>query len=113
MRSDRLYLADILDAITLIEHWLAPCDEDRFLGDELLQSAVLQKLATIGEAVARLSDETKQGAPEVPWKEIVGFRNTAVHAYFSVDWRIVFITAKDDLPTLLAAVQKLTKEAPR
>ncbi|OYY94177.1 MAG: hypothetical protein B7Y41_07570 [Hydrogenophilales bacterium 28-61-23] len=107
MRSDRLYLADILDAITLIEHWLSASDEDRFLGNELLQSAVLQKLATIGEAAARLSEETKRASQDVPWKEIIGFRNTAVHAYFSVDWRIVFVTAKDDLPALRFAVKRL------
>jgi uncharacterized protein with HEPN domain len=31
---------------------------------------------------------------------IIGFRNIAVHAYFSVDWRIVFVTVVDDLPVL-------------
>lgn len=107
MRSERLYLADIRDAIDAIERWVAGGNETRFLGDEMLQSAVLQKLATIGEAAARLSEETKAGVPDVPWKEIVGFRNIAVHAYFSVDWRIVFVTVKDDLPILRSAVERL------
>ena len=61
---------------------------------------MLQKLSTIGEAAARLSDATRDGLPEIPWKEIIGFRNIAVHAYFSVDWRIVFVTVVDDLPVL-------------
>lgn len=100
MRSDALYLADIRDAIEAIERFVAGFDEARFLSDELVQSAVLQKLSIIGEAAARLSDATRAGFPEIPWKEIIGFRNIAVHAYFSVDWRIVFITVADDLPVL-------------
>lgn len=54
----------------------------------------------IGEAAARLSDETRVHLPEIPWKQIIGFRNIAVHAYFSVDWRIVFVTVTDDLPPM-------------
>ncbi len=100
MRSDHLYLADILDAIEAIERFTAGIDESRFLADDLIQSAVLQKLSVIGEAAARLTETTRAQAPEVAWKEIIGFRNTAVHAYFSVDWRIVFTTVIDDLPLL-------------
>lgn len=61
----------------------------------------------IGEAAARLSGETCARAPQVPWKEIVGFRNIAVHAYFSVDWKVVFVTVTDDLPGLRDAIQSL------
>ena len=104
MRSDRLYLADILDAIQSIERFTAECDEARFLADELIQSAVLQKLSVIGEAASRRSDEALSAAADVPWKEIIGFRNIAVHAYFSVDWRIVFVTVTDDLPELKSRV---------
>jgi uncharacterized protein with HEPN domain len=100
MRSDALYLADILDAIEAIERFVTGFDEARFLADELVQSAVLQKLSIIGEAAAKLSDATRDRLPEIPWKEIIGFRNIAVHAYFSVDWRIVFVTVADDLPML-------------
>jgi len=107
MRSERLYLADILDAIEAIERFTAGCDEAHFVADELIQSAVLQKLAVIGEAAARLSDATRARSVGMPWKEIVGFRNVAVHAYFSVDWRIVFVTVRDDLPLLKQAVTRM------
>jgi uncharacterized protein with HEPN domain len=109
MRSDALYLADILDAIEAIERFVKDFDEARFLADELVQSAVLQKLSLIGEAAARLSDATRDGLPEIPWKEIIGFRNIAVHAYFSVDWRIVFVTVTDDLPALKQLIATLVE----
>lgn len=110
MRSERLYLADIRDAIGLIDRWMADIGDARFLADEMIQSAVLQKLSVIGEAAARLSPETKAGLPNIPWKEIIGFRNIAVHAYFSVDWRVVLVTVKDDLPVLRAALDRLIVE---
>ncbi len=109
MRSDALYLADILDAIEAIERFVTGFDEARFLADELVQSAVLQKLSIIGEAAAKLSDATRDRLPEIPWKEIIGFRNIAVHAYFSVDWRIVLVTVADDLPMLKRFVDVLVK----
>jgi uncharacterized protein with HEPN domain len=104
MRSDRLYQADILDAIKAIESFTAGIVEERFVADELIQSAVLQKLSVIGEAAGRLSEATRAQAPEVSWKEIIGFRDVGVHAYFSVDWRIVFVTVNDDLPLLKRSV---------
>lgn len=107
MRSEHLYLADIADAIASIDQWMSECDEARFTRDDILQSAVLQKLSTIGEAASRLSAETLSRAPQIPWKEIVGFRNIAVHAYFSVDWKLVYVTAVDDLSALREAVRSL------
>ena len=112
MRSERLYLADIDEAISTIGRWMDGCDETSFQANEMLQSAVLQKLSVIGEAAARLSAETWARAPQVPWKEIVGFRNVAVHAYFSVDWRVVYITAMDDLPALQTSVRDLLRSSP-
>ena len=109
MRSDALYLADILDAIEAIERFVTGFDEARFLADELVQSAVLQKLSIIGEAAAKVSDATRDRLPEIPWKEIIGFRNIAVHAYFSVDWRIVLVTVADDLPMLKRFVDAQVK----
>ena len=113
MRSERLFLADIRDAIEAIDRWTGERDEEQFLDDDMLQSAVLQKLAVIGEAAARLSEDTRSGMPDVPWKEIIGFRNVAVHAYFSVDWRIVWVTVKDDLPALRQAVVRSMGEPER
>lgn len=107
MRSERLYLADIDEAISAVESWMDGCDESSFQKNEMLQSAVLQKLSVIGEAAVRLSAATWARAPQVPWKEIIGFRNIAVHAYFSVDWRVVYVTAMDDLPGLQEAVRLL------
>jgi uncharacterized protein with HEPN domain len=85
VRPEVLYLTDILEATEAIGRFVEGMQRDDFLGDELRQSAVLQKLIVIGEAAARLSPAFREQHPEVEWADIVGFRNIAVHAYFAVD----------------------------
>ncbi len=108
MRHDQLYLADILQAADAIERFLQGVTEEDFMVDELRQSAVLQKLMIIGEAAARLSPEFKAQHPQIEWRDIIAFRNIAVHAYFAVDWRIVWITAIQDAPHLAEQIAEIT-----
>jgi len=100
MRPDQLYLTDILTATADIREFLAGIDRGAFLRSKLLQSAVLQKLIVIGEAAARLSPELREHHPEVEWPDIIGFRNIAVHAYFSIEWPVVWLTATLSVPEL-------------
>jgi uncharacterized protein with HEPN domain len=100
MRSEKLYLTDIVEAADAIQRFVADVEQDDFLHDELYQSAVLQKLTIIGEAAARLSNEFKSRYPEIEWRKIVGFRNIVVHTYFAVDYSIVWVAATQDAPDL-------------
>jgi len=68
---------------------------------------VLHKLTLIGEATRRLSPELLSRYPEADWKAIVGLRNIVAHAYFAVDWSIVWTTATEDVPHLRATVQEI------
>ena len=93
MRPESLYLTDIVEAADAIRRFVEGVGREQFFLDELRQSAVLQKLIVIGEAAARLPMEFRRRHPEIEWVDIVGFRNIAVHDYFSVDWSIVWTTA--------------------
>ena len=109
-RRDDLYLVDIVEAAEAIQSFLARLgsqDRQAFVEDDLVRSAVLQKLSVIGEAAARVSDETRTAHPEIPWHQARGMRNLLVHAYFSVDWDTVWTTANEDVPTLAAQVSAL------
>jgi uncharacterized protein with HEPN domain len=104
MRPEKLYLLDILDAAKAIERFCANTSEDQFLQDEILQSAVLQKLIVIGEAASHLPSEFRETHPEIAWLDIIGFRNIAVHQYFAIMWEIVWTTAIADVPDLKAQI---------
>ncbi len=71
-----------------------------FSCDDILRRAVLQRLTEIGEAASRLSRELRARHPDVEWTDVVAFRNIAVHAYFAVSWKIVWVTATRNVPEL-------------
>ena len=110
MRPEVLYLKDIVEAAEAIGRFIAGVPRRDFMKDELRQAGVLQKLIVIGEAAAHLSKEFRALHPEIEWADIVGFRNIAVHEYFGVSWRIVWVTATDDVPDLHARVSKILSD---
>lgn len=113
MRHEKLYLTDIVEATDHIAEFLAQHDFDAFLSSELLRSAVLQKLTIIGEAAARVSEQLRERHTQVPWPQIIAFRNILVHSYFGIDWEIVWLAAKNRCPELREQVSGiLAAEAP-
>ncbi len=107
MRREHLYLQDIIEACDMIQTFLAGLDASTFLASELHKAAILQKLTVIGEAAARLPQVFREAHPQVEWRDIVAFRNIAVHAYFAVQWDIVWATANDDVPVLQRQVMAI------
>src|SRR5215213_6418084 len=107
MRRERLYLLDIVEAADAIRSFLQDVQESAFLGNDLLRSAVLQKLSIIGEAVSHLPQSLCDRHPEIDWRGIVGFRNIAIHAYFAVEWPIVWVAATEETPVLREQVAAL------
>ncbi len=107
MRRNELYLHDIVEAAADIAEFIKDVSEDVFIGDNLVRSAVLQKLIVIGEAASRLSKSFCESHPHVEWGDIVAFRNIAVHAYFSVNWGIVWTTAVKDVPLLQGQISAI------
>ena len=109
MRPEKLYLTDIVDAAKAIEKFCKGIEFKQFEGDDMRRSAVLQKLIVIGEAVARLSAEFVDAHSDIPWVDIIGFRNFAVHEYFAVKWDVVWLTANEEVPYLRKQVSKLLR----
>lgn len=68
-------------------------------------------LADIVEAAARVSEQLAASHPEIPWRDMAGFRNIAIHAYFAVDWKIVWRTATEDVPMLQTQIQSILDPA--
>jgi len=111
MRREDLYLADIVESADDIGRFLSGRDFSNFIGDEILRAAILQKLIVIGEAVGRLSTDFKKTHRGVEWVDIVAFRNFAIHAYFAVDWAIVWTAATKNVPVLKAYIKEITPES--
>jgi uncharacterized protein with HEPN domain len=105
---------DITEAARRIEAIVATTSENSFFSEEVLQAAVLHHLTVMGEAISRLSPELRDKYPEVPWRQIVSVRNRIVHAYFDLDWKILWVAATEDVPALHLRIDAILKsEFPR
>ncbi len=99
MKSDALYLSYSSDAIRKIGSYTMTLDKEQFMQDGKTQSAVILQLLLVGEIAKKLSDETRT-AIQLPWKEIIGFRDRAIHNYYDIDLDIVWETVMHDVPAL-------------
>ncbi len=100
MRHEPSFLKDVLSACRKVEAIVAATDEVSFLKDAVLPAAVLHHLTVIGEAISCLSVELRERHPEVPWRQIIAVRHRIVHAYFDLDWQILWDAAIGDIPEL-------------
>ena len=76
--SDRVLLAHMRDCLDRILEY-AHAERSRFDASRLVQDAVIRNLQTLAESSQRLSSEIKGTEPQIPWRELAGFRNLIVH----------------------------------
>ena len=72
-----------------------------------MPAAVLHHLTVIGEAISRLSVDLRERHPHVPWRQIIAVRHRIVHAYFDLDWQILWDAATIDIPELRRQVREI------
>jgi uncharacterized protein with HEPN domain len=102
--NDRETLQAILGYCSRIRDSIARygTDYSAFIGDNDYFDSLSMKLFQIGELVNRsLSDEYKQETVEsIDWYAISGIRNRFAHGYGSMDPRVIWDSALDDIPHL-------------
>ncbi len=109
-RDYRDYLADITQAINLIEEFTREMDRDAFIHDEKTVFAVIRCLEIIGEAVKRLPQSFRDDHHQVPWKIMAGMRDRLIHGYDIIDYEIIWNTIQKDIPGIKPVIELLTKD---
>ncbi len=106
-------LIQIRDAIKQLKDW----NKDIVSADDYYCSpggmknlaASCMLIEAIGEGVKQIDKVTKgqllANRPEIPWQDIIGVRNHIAHGYFDIDGDIVFDVVKNDLDSLLSAIE--------
>jgi len=111
MRTDRLRLLDAIEQIELISSFSARGRES-FFNDLMVQSAVLHRLALLGEACRGVSPELREAHPEIPWRQIVAFRNVVIHEYFGIDLELAWAIVAEHLAPLGARLNSVVASLP-
>jgi hypothetical protein len=81
-RQERLFVADIIDAIEAIDAYTAGLTREQFLGDRLRLDAVIKNLTAIGEAAGRVPAFVVDASPQIPWPRMrvkAGNLHTSAH----------------------------------
>jgi uncharacterized protein with HEPN domain len=109
VNDDRVWLANVLDAIARIERY-SRHGRSAFDGNELYQVWMIHHLQVIGEAARQVSAVCRQAHGEVPWNQIVGLRNILVHRFWRVDPEEIWTAIETDVPVLKAQVEAILAE---
>ena len=80
-----------------------------FVASRKVQDAVVRNLQTLAESSQRLSEETKATEPQIPWRNLAGFRNVIVHGYLGIDVEAVWLVVEQDVPVLAQAIARLAR----
>lgn len=105
-RHDDQRLADILAAAEAIAAHVSRGGFD----DGRVFDAVRVRLIEIGEAVKAIDSALLAHEPDIPWTDVAAMRNHLAHRYFDTAHSIVQATVTEDLPPLVAAVERLFKQ---
>ncbi|HLC19839.1 MAG TPA: DUF86 domain-containing protein [Candidatus Nanoarchaeia archaeon] len=107
MRTAKLYLKDILDAVNLIEKSIKGISQKKFDKDKDIQDATIRRITIIGEAAKNVPQPFRREYADVPWKDVAGMRDVLIHAYFGVKLDKVWNVVNNDLPQLKKQIQKI------
>ena len=78
------------------------------MADQKLNDSIMFRFIQLIENIKNLSDEFKNENPQIPWGDIIGFRNGIVHEYGHTDYRSVYNTFHgSDLDELKEVLEKI------
>src|SRR5690349_353473 len=97
------YASDLLDATAGMEY-------DDFLANRIVQLAVSRCLEVMGEAARHVPPEVQVRYPDVQWRLMNDMRNVLIHAYTTIDTKIVWNVVTNEVPKTRERLQKLLEE---
>jgi uncharacterized protein with HEPN domain len=110
VRGDRDRLLDMLEMCDLLIKHVS--GQSELVDDPVIQAAAQRWIEVLGEAASRVSEEIRQGHPEVAWREILGLRVMLARGYFHIDQDIVGSVIDRDVPELRDQLQVIADSLP-
>lgn len=85
----------------------AGSDVDDFVGDRMLQLAVIHLCEIVGEAANRVPTDIQRRHPDIPWAQAIRFRHRVAHGYDAINLEMVFKIVAQDFPDLVARLDEI------
>jgi uncharacterized protein with HEPN domain len=95
--KERKYLSDVLNSVDHILSFTSDLKSfDQYKRNFLIKGAVERHLSIIGEAINKLSKESKEN-DLTNSRQIISLRNRLIHSYDNVDDRIIWTIVRRHL----------------
>ncbi len=107
---DNQRLSDMVTYARYAVDMLGGADAQSLSLDLKTQLAVRHAVEIVDEAASKVPDSVRAMAPQLPWRSIVGMRNTLIHGYGNIDLERLVVVVNRDLPPLIADLERLLGE---
>lgn len=107
---DKGRLEDIVEYSSNVLKIIDGIEFEEFSSNILVYFATMKNIEIVGKAAYMLTKEFKASHPEISWKQVEGMRHVLVHGYSQVLPRILWATAKENIPEIKAQVEKYLNE---
>ena len=109
LRSNNIYLQDIIESIDIIFQHLQDMTKFEFSKNILVQDAVIRIFEIIGEASSKIETAFKEQHKNIEWSLMKDMRNKLAHEYFGISSITIYQTCKTHLPLLKEKIEKIIK----
>ena len=104
---DKVVLQKIISEIDVGMQMLGDNSLTAFLQNEMLKRAIGMTVINIGELIKNVTDEMRARHPDVPWKQVAGFRDITAHKYQTLRMEDVYQVVVEDFPSLKEQLKKI------
>lgn len=106
MQRNASLLLDMANACRQIIRFIDKMEFEQFAKDQKTQSAVIHQFLIIGEVAKLLSEDFRNVNPDFPWSAMARMRDKLIHHYRGVDLHEIWKAANNEIPRLLAFLEK-------
>ena len=96
-KNDSYYMQQALIEIDVIIEYTKSLSYEELMSDVRTIDATMFRLQQMIEKIKNLSPEFKEKHKEIPWGDIIGFRNGIVHEYGKTDYTTVYEVITKDI----------------
>ena len=106
--DDLIRLRHMLDSAKEAQSYIVGKKRTDLDRHRMLVHSLVRCIEIVGEAATKVSPQCRSEIPSIPWPDIVTMRNRLIHAYFDINLDMVWDTVIDDIPPLIAALERVT-----
>ncbi|MDB4951568.1 MAG: hypothetical protein JWM27_4217 [Gemmatimonadetes bacterium] len=103
----REYLRHILAEADYLTETSQGLSVEEFLTSDTLRRAFVRSLEVIGEATKQLPENFRASYPQTEWRSMARMRDRLIHAYFGVDYELVWEVVQTKVPELRSGLHAI------